>query len=76
MDYRALEWIIVTVVVIVVIMCLLNTYIDILRCGGGHGEGYWPEPYFMGEYTQNNRERYFDYVSLPHIYRKVENSKV
>ena len=89
---HSLIWIIVTIIVIVVMMCLLDVYISIVRCKFpnnegyrlannegyrlANNEGYWPVPYFMGEYTQNDRERYFDYMPFPTIYRKVGNTKV
>ena len=39
-------------------------------------ENYRPEPYFMGGYTQNNKERYFDYRPLPIINRIVDFGKI
>lgn len=80
---HALVWIIVTITVVVVMMSLLDTFIDTnfnqnyIKSGRNcehmrtNKEGYWPVPYFMGEYTQNDKERYFDYMPFPSIHRKI-----
>ena len=67
MNSHALIWIIVTLTIIVVMISLLLSYMNIER--------YWPEPYFMGEYTQNDRERYFDYMPLHSINRNLSFGK-
>ena len=72
---HALVWIIVTIMVIIVMMSLLDTYIDLVKCTYKK-EGYWPVPYFAGEYTQNDKERYFDYMPLPAIYRTLQASTI
>ncbi len=73
MNQHALIWIIVTITIIVVMMALMLSYMNIIK--PRQNENYWPEPYFMGGYTQNDRERYFDYNPLPAIYRIVDFGK-
>lgn len=57
-------------------MRILDTYIYSIKRPLNKNESYWPVPYFMGEYTQNDKERYFDYMPFPAIYNLVGNFKV
>ena len=66
----AIIWIVISLTVVVFIISLLLSYNFIFE------ERYWPEPYFMGNYTQNDRERYFDYNPLLAIYKKIDYGKL
>ena len=79
MNTHALIWITVTLTIVAVIISLLLTYDAIVPAqlnGLCNYENYRPEPYFMGGYTQNNKERYFDYRPLPIINRIVDFGKI
>ena len=80
MNTHALIWITVTLTIVSVIISLLLTYKSILSAqtcvGVFNNENYWPEPYFTGNYTQNNKGRYFDYRPLPIINRIVDFGKI
>ena len=78
MNTHALIWITVTLTIVAVIISLLLTYNAIIAQLNGlcNYENYRPEPYFMGGYTQNNKERYFDYRPLPIINRIVDFGKI
>ena len=84
MNTHALIWITVTLTIVSVIISLLLTYKSIQNqsdlaqtcVGVFNNENYWPEPYFTGNYTQNNKGRYFDYRPLPIINRIVDFGKI
>ena len=66
----AIIWIVISLTVVVFIISLLLSYNSIFE------ERYWPEPYFMGSYTQNDKDRYFDYNPYFAIYKKVDYGKL
>ena len=81
-----LVWIIVAFMTILVIITLFNLYSPYLfdyswqyfdsdqdlQDYDLRYEGHWPEPYWLGMDTQNNKDRYFDYSGLPKIHRHID----
>ena len=74
MNTHALIWITVILTIVAVIISLLLTYKCIIA--GNNNENYWPRPYFTGNYTQNDKEKYFDYMPLTKINKIVDFGKI